>query len=519
MSVAQASAPPALAARRISKRFGATRALDGASVTIAPGEIHGLLGANGSGKSTLIKVLAGVHAPDPGGELEIRGRPVTLPLAPAETHALGLAFVHQELALVPELSVTENLRLGELARRRGWFLSRRHEHEHAERALARGGLELDPRRPVGELEPPARAMIAVIRAVEDLRGRSGVLVLDEPSVFLPQPENQRLFHLARGVVAGGGSVLFVSHDLNEVAGVADRVTVLRDGRALATVDPRSTDRAALVELIVGRGSEPAEKPALADRIAARVTGLHGKLVRDAALEIRAGEILGLTGLAGSGFGEVPYLLFGATPGRGRLELGGATLEVERLTPTRAVKAGIALVPADRARDGGIDELSAADNITVAALGRYARRHGLGLDLGRLRADARRLLAAHHVLPPDPDLAFGALSGGNQQKAMLAKWLHTGAALLLLDEPVQGVDVGARREIVALMRRAVADGGAAICASSDHDQLAETCDRVLVFSAGAVAYVLSGADMTGRQIAEACYWSRSSRLDLAAGGSA
>ncbi len=452
----------ALAVRHVSKSFGGVRALDSASLTLLPGEVHGLLGENGSGKSTLIRILAGYHAPDPGAELEVGGRAARLPLPPGRAHELGIAFVHQELGLIPSLSVLENLRLGELAARRDWRISWRRERVRATAALARFGVDLDPRQPVARLRPVLRALLAIVRAA------------------------RRLFALARQLADAGASVLFVSHNLDEALELTDRVTVLRDGRVVVTVATARLERDALAELMTGRPLEAAvarRRPA--GRVAASVADLTGEVVRDVSFDVHEREVLGLTGLLGSGFDEVPYLLFGARPSRaGRLRLGHDRHDATTMKPGRALRAGIALLPADgEERDGSVGSLPVVDHVTLPVLGRYATR--LGLDRRRMRRDVAGLLARFGVRPSEPRLAFRALSGGNQQKTLLAKTLNIGPRLLLLDEPTRGVDVGAREEIFALIRQAADQGACVICASVDVEELRAICDRVLVFSSGRI----------------------------------
>lgn len=475
----------ALAVRHVSKSFGGARALDDAGVTLLRGEVHGLLGENGSGKSTLIRILAGYHTPDPGAELEVGGRHERLPLPPGRARELGIAFVHQDLGLIPALSVVDNLRIGELAARRDWHISWRRERARAREALARFGVDLDPRQPVARLRPVVRALLAIVRAAEELGGK-GVLVLDEPTVFLPEPETRRLFALVRELVDAGASVLFVSHDLDEVLELADRVTVLRDGRVVVSAPTAALDRDAVAELMTGRAIEAAVSGRQAgERVAASVANLTGETVRDLSFDVHEREVVGLTGLLGSGFEEVPYLLFGARPSRaGRLTLGNDRHDAATMTPHRALRAGIALLPADVQREGGVGSLPVVDHVTLPVLDRYATR--LGLDRRRMLRDAAGLLGRFDVRPCEPRLAFRTLSGGNQQKALLAKTLNAGPRLLLLDEPTRGVDVGAREQIFALIRQAAEQGASVVCASTDREELAAICDRVFVFSGGRIA---------------------------------
>jgi ribose transport system ATP-binding protein len=496
---------PALVATGISKSFGGTQALDGVGLTVLTGEVHGLVGENGSGKSTLIKILAGYHAPDPGGELEVGGRAVTLPLRPGEPRRLGLSFVHQDLGLIPSLSVLENLRLGELASARGLRISWKKLRRGARDTLARYRVELDVRARVAELGPVERALVAILRAAEEMPSRGGVLVLDEPTAFLPRRETDRLIALVREIAASGASVLFVSHDLDEVRTISHRVTVLRDGRSLGTRATAEVAGEELVELVVGRklGGWRPDRGRLSDAAAVTVAGLAGVSVSGVSFGLRHGEVLGLTGLVGAGFAEVLALLCGAGSGAaGRLVLDGATLELSTMTSAAALRAGVVLLPGDRHRDGAVASLSVADNVTLPRLERYTER-GV-LRRSRQLEEAAVLLGQFDVRPRDPRLPYGVLSGGNQQKALVGKWLRTEPRLLLLDEPTRGVDVGARRQIFELIRATAEAGTAVVCASTDHEQLTSICDRVLVFASGRIVEEVAGAGLTAERLAEACY---------------
>jgi ribose transport system ATP-binding protein len=465
-------------------------ALDDVDLTVLPGEVHALLGENGSGKSTLIRILAGYHAPEPGARLEVGGRPVQLPLRPGLPSALGISFVHQDLGLIPSLSVLENLRLTELATMRAARISWARERRRARDTLARYGLELDPAERVGRLAPAERALLAVARAFGD--GGPGLVVLDEPTAFLPPEERERVFGTIRERVAAGASVVLVSHDLDEVRAVTDRITVLRDGRVVASAATRLLDRARLAELLAGPdplSEEPRRGRGSSGRVVGSLEGLTGETVRDLSLDLRDGELLGLTGPPGSGFDVVPYLVFGARPARsGLLRLGPRSLPLRRMAPDRALAAGIALLPGDREREGGVASLSVAENVTLPALDRY--RIGPRLDRGRLLRDAASALASCGVRPAEPRRPLGELSGGNRQKALLAKVLATRPRLLLLDEPTRGVDLASRRRILRLLRDATESGTCVVIASTDREQLAATCDRVLVFSSGHVVEELT-----------------------------
>jgi ribose transport system ATP-binding protein len=504
---------PAVELRGITKTFGGEQALRSASLRIEPGEVHGVLGENGSGKSTLIKVLAGYHVPD-AGELFVRGTPISLPLRAGQARTLGIEFVHQDLGLVPSLTVVENLRIGDLAANESpWFISWRTERRRARKLFNRYGMDLDPAATVATVDPIQRAMLAIVRAVEALKrtlgsgaGATGLLVLDEPTVFLPRTGVQEVFRLIREVVSEGASVLFVSHDLDEVRQVTDRITVLRDGVDVGTVATSDTDESELVQLILGRALNAATGDGRAH--AARqgpclsLSGAASERVGPLDLDVAHGELVGLTGLIGSGFEELPYIIFGATPGAsGQMVLDGASHDLAGMSPAVAIRAGMALVPADRQSDASVPSLATADNISLQWLGRYFRG-------GRLRRRqvvhrAAELTEEFDVRPRDPRRQYWTLSGGNQQKAVLAKWLSTGPRVLLLHEPTQGVDIGSRQQIFRFITRAAADGMAVVCASSDYAQLAAICDRVLVLRRGNLVSELR-RPLTKELIAEECY---------------
>ena len=503
---------PVVALVALSKTFGGARALKGVSLTVLPGEVHGLLGQNGSGKSTLIKILAGFHAPDPGAQLVVNGTPVKLPLQPGQFRDLGMSFVHQDLALIPSLTVTENLRVSELASTRRWHISWAREHRKAADLFARYGVQLSPRAQVSDISVIDRALLGIVRAVDDMRtsnglgqGRRGLLVLDEPTAFLPKEGTDRLFQLVREIVASGASVLFVSHNLGEVREITDRITVLRDGEVVGTVATRDTTEAQMVQLIIGRHLDtlapPTHRPS-ARPIAVSIKGVRGGSLRDVEVDIHEREVLGVTGLLGSGFEDLPTLLFGARQAAaGTMTLARQTYALATMTPAKAITLGIAFVPADRQSDGSIGTVTVTDNLTMQVLGRYFT--ALRLDRGRMVDDAQALIDAYDVRPPTPKMDYQGLSGGNQQKVLLAKWLQTKPSVLLLHEPTIGVDVGARQQIFGVIRDAAAAGTAVVCASADYEQLAAICDRVLIVARGRIVRELTGAEVTEERIAEQC----------------
>jgi ribose transport system ATP-binding protein len=500
-----------LEARHFSKRFGGTLALDDVGLTVDGGTVHGLVGHNGSGKSTLIKILAGYHAPEPGAELSIDGTPVRLPLAPGRFRDLGMAFVHQDPGLIASLSVVENLRIGDLARRRLAPIMWRDEVRHCEALLAEFGMSCDPRAAVETLLPWQRPMLAIIRAVDETRAllrrtgqHRGLLVLDEPTSNLADSNVGQLFEVVRRVQTAGFGVLFVSHDLDEILAVTDHVTVLRDGRVAGSGATSGFSRADLVRLIVGHDIVPTEKELVETRTdhLVAVEDLSGPGVRNVSLSVAPGEIVGCSGLIGSGFAEIGPMLIGAVPAsKGVLRLAGHSIDLAAITPAGAIAAGISYVPGERLREGCIGELSVAENVGLPVLGRFFR--GGWLHRRALASHARAQITRLGVRPDDPALALEALSGGNQQKVLLAKWLQLEPRLLILQEPTQGVDVGAREQIFSIIREFAARGGGVLCLSGDHEQLAMLCPRVLIFRRGRVARELTGSDVTKERIAHEC----------------
>jgi ribose transport system ATP-binding protein len=489
----------------LSKTFGGQKALDNASLEIAPGEVHGLLGQNGCGKSTLIKILAGFHAPDPGSRLEIGGAEVALPLAPGEFRKHRMSFVHQHLGLIPSLTVLENLILGRLAEREAWAINWSAERRAARALFA--SYDIDPDARVADIAPVERALLAIVRAITEMNEAGGVgaglLVLDEPTPFLPKRDIDRLFQLVRAVIAKGASVIFVSHDVDEVMEITDRATVLRDGKVAATIETRAATKSDFIEAIVGRklaAMTPPTPPAVRGPSHAVVHKLSGGTVEGFSLDLAAGEVVGVTGLIGSGYDEIPYLIYGAREARsGTLDIGGRGVELSKIKPRDAIRHGVVLVPADRANAGVIGTLPVADNVTMPTLA--SRFRWWMLRRRAMIAEAGEMGRRFEVRPPDPTMTVASLSGGNQQKVVLAKWLQMGPKLILLDEPTQGVDIGARQTVFRHIASAASAGAAVVCASSDYEQLAAICSRVLIFAAGRVIAVLEGAEINKEAIAE------------------
>lgn len=514
MQPAAPLAPPVLRLSDIAKSFGGARALKGVSFDVRAGEVHGLLGKNGSGKSTLVKILAGFHACDPGGSMEFNGESVALPLKPGDFRRLGMSFVHQNLGLVSSLTVLENLRISSLTSLAHSFINWPNERRQAREALARFDLRLDPDERIDRLSAVDRALLAIVRAFEEVRvssertGKPGLVLLDEPTPFLPREGVAKLFGLVRSIASHGSSVVFISHDIDEVMTITDRATVLRDGSVAGSLVTSDATHEDVVEMIVGRKlarSAPvrsAERVTRAPRV--RIENVSSDKLQDCTVTVGKGEIVGLTGLIGSGYEELPYLAFGARPPRtGTIAFDdGKAVAMSSLTPRKAIDLGLALLPGDRQGASGVDSLSIVDNMFLPDIDRFF--WGGVLHNGRMKAEAKVIGELFEVRPNDPLLKLSALSGGNAQKVLIARWMNRQPTLLLLDEPTQGVDVGTRQSIFLALRAAAAKGMSVICASSDAEQLADICDRVIVFARGSICLEIEGDDISKESIAEACY---------------
>ena len=505
-----------LAVAGATKSFGSNRALRGVDLRVRAGELHGLVGENGSGKSTLIKILAGYHAPDEPTRIEVGGAELRLPVRPAEAYERGLRFVHQDLGLVDSMTVTENVAAGHYGVGRLGRIGWARQRERTRTELERFGVAAEPDALVGTLAGAERAMIALLRSArsgdDDAAIGGKVFVLDEPTTYLARNDVDRLFAFLRRIVAEGSGVILVTHQLSEVLELCETVSVLRDGALVVTRPTAGLAADDIVELMVGRRVERSADtgpPPAGGSARLEVRALAGESVRDVSFAVGPGEIVGITGLAGMGHEEIPYLLFGARPRRGgTILIDGAEHDVS--SPRAAMRLGMALVPGDRGREGIVREASVAENVTLPVIRRLARH-------GRLSASAERalvgsLLERFLVVPPEPGLRIGALSGGNQQKAVIGKWLNTEPRILLLHQPSQGVDVASREAIFGFVRQSAAEGTSVLICSNDHEELARLCERVLVMRDGAVGSTLRRPDIT----AEAVGWASHS---LAAGASA
>lgn len=493
---------PLLKAIGFSKTFRETTVLRDADLTLSQGRVRGLLGQNGSGKSTLIKILAGYHSPDPGSRLEVRGAEIVLPVRPAALSDLGIGFMHQDLALEESSSVLENFLIqdgGSLAP-----VPWRARHREVTQTLADFGLELDASWPVSRLSPGQRAVLALARAVKHVGSEQGILILDEPTASLDRNGVHLLGRAVNRLKARGAAVLFVGHNIEEALELCDELTVLRDGRVVADLATHNLDEATVIRTIVGRDIGQVYPPAQSrpeSDAALSVRGLVGDVVRDLSFTIHGGEILGLTGLAGMGHDEVPELVFGHhAPRAGEVRLDDKPLPAD---PHACLRAGVVLISGDRKRVGAHATASVEENVSLPVFGRYYT--GGALRHRTLRRDVRAMLEAFDVRPPDPSVQIGQLSGGNQQKAIVGKWLSTfgGTTVLLLAEPVQGVDVAARQAIFRHIRAAADRGMAILYVSSENDDLAHLCDRVLVVRNGRLQTELQGAALTRHELTAAC----------------
>jgi ribose transport system ATP-binding protein len=497
---------PMLCARGLSMTFAGQRVLDNVDLDIDPGEIRALVGQNGCGKSTFIKILAGFYDPDHGGAVQIGGDELALGRVGAGDH-VGIRFVHQDLGLVPTLDTVDNLALGHgyrhvSAGRIRW----RAEIAAARKALSSLGYDVDVRRPVAELSISERTAVAVARAISDFRAQARVLVLDEPTANLPVSEARRLFALVRTVAESGIAVLFVSHHLEEVFEVADTVSVLRDGKHVHTGPTKELDEERLVQLMIGRTiDEPLRDnvPIGPGESLLRVAGLATGALVSLDLDVRPGEVVGIGGITGSGREAVAMGLFGGAERTGTVAVDSVVLPAGR--PDRAMAAGMGLVPAERHLNAALLHFSLRENVTVTDPGR-SYVGGL-LRRRREKSDVLTWLDKLQVKPAKTDAIMATLSGGNQQKVVLARWLRMAPRVLVLDEPTQGVDVGAKAEIHALVDQAAGSGAAVLVMSTDSGELARLCSRVLVLRAGVVAEQLIGDDVNADAITAATLGSK------------
>ncbi|CAN5648795.1 sugar ABC transporter ATP-binding protein [soil metagenome] len=494
---------PAIRFANVSKSFGGTLALDDVSFDVLPASVHALCGGNGSGKSTLIKILAGVHQADTG-TIEVDGHSHDASRTnPGWSAAQGLHFVHQSIGTFASLTVAENFAIGSSFGARSLApVPWRSLHRRVGVVLDRFELDVSPRTLMADVPPATRTMIAVARALQDDDSDvRSTLVLDEPTASLPPEEAGVLLDAMRGYARRGHAVIFVSHRLSELLTAADHATFLRDGRHIGTHPVSALSEERLVELITGHGTVPAT---------ARTTNRESQQVRlvlhdysvgpleGISLEVGSGEVVGLAGLLGSGRSTLLQSLFGTRPARaGRVAIDGEDLRVT--TAGAAIAAGIAYVPEDRAGQAAFADLSTRANFTAPRLGIYWNR--LWFRRSSERGDTCAAIERYQIKVADPEANFATMSGGNQQKVVLARWLECKPKVLLLDEPTQGVDIGARNAIHELIRGAAAAGAAVVVVSSDAQELVDLSDRVIGLHAGRISGEVSGADLTVHRCTE------------------
>ncbi|CNF04360.1 ABC transporter ATP-binding protein [Mycobacterium tuberculosis] len=502
-------------ATNISKFFPGTRALDHVSLEVRPGEIHGLIGGNGSGKSTLIKILAGIYTGDPGGRVEIGGRACGADeVTPEFARDNGLHVVHQDLGVFPDLSVAENLTLGNRYERRSSGLIRWSDvRRRAERLIEQFEIDVRPDDSMRAVRQSSRTLIAIARACQDEQTRgSGLLILDEPTASLPAHEVAVLLEKLRSYAAAGQAILYVSHRLDEVLQLTDRVTALRDGENMGTFETAELDEDGLVELIAGPSARTTISETSPKAIAridhepshARlvVDGLRVGGLRDVSFRIARGEIVGIAGLLGSGRSTLLQSLFGLAPHTG----GSVTVngsDVRFTSVAQAMQAGVAYVPENRAEQAIFLDESVALNLAAGRTQEFKR--GMRIRYRSLRNDAKRLIASFGIKAASVDSTIATLSGGNQQKVVMARWVSGEPRLLLLDEPSQGVDVGARAEIWRIVRDAASRGTSVLVVTSDFEELASVVDRAIVLREGTTIAELTRTELTAHSLTRLVYF--------------
>lgn len=487
-----------LAARGISRRFGGVQALDSVSLDIRAGDVRCLAGENGCGKSTLIKILSGVEVPD-AGEIEIGGTTRSR-MHPADALRAGIQVIYQDFSLFPNLTVAENIALAPLIAHRRKLVDPRRVRARAAAVVAELGVRLDLDATVEELTVADRQLTAICRALAE---EARVLFMDEPTTALTQREVRALFRVVETLRERGVATVFVSHKLDEVLEISRHVTVMRNGAVVASGRVEEFDRTSLARAMTGRDVRDQRDVPPLDGTARPVLSVEGLgldgAFEDVTFDVAPGEILGITGLLGSGRSEIAEALFGVTPAqRGRVEVGGARVEIRGIDD--AVAAGIGYVPSDRLTEGLFLDQSIADNVVAGSLDLHRARSGL-LDRARLAGTIDTFFAALRIKAPSVAAPIRSLSGGNQQRVVLAKWLARGPRVLVLNSPTVGVDVGSKEEILDILRREAGRGTGVIVVSDDIPELVAVCHRVLVVRRGRIHRELDGERVTEGSILE------------------
>jgi ribose transport system ATP-binding protein len=490
MAQGTAEQAPELEMRGIGKTFGAIRALTDVSCTVYRGEVHALMGENGAGKSTLMKILSGAYQADPGGEIKLRGQPVTIN-GPLAGRRAGIAVIYQELSLAPNLSVAENIFLGDEKSRMG-LIDRRAMEEVARPLLQRLNAPFSPAARVATLSLAERQLVEIARALAE---HPRILVMDEPTTALSAREAERLFGIIRQLKSEGIAIVYISHRMTEVYELADRVSVLRDGKLVGTLGKDEVNAASIVRMMVGRelssfytkkhGAPAGDRP-----IVLQVEDMSdGGLIKNCSFNIRAGEVVGLAGLVGSGRTELARLIYGADPKTsGRVLVDGKECKIG--SPQDAVDSGIVYLTEDRKALGLFLDMTIRENIGIGVLDEDSHPGGL-LNLRAARARAAKAIAALGIRTLNPGVTAGSLSGGNQQKVLLARLLETKPRVLLLDEPTRGIDVGAKSQIYQIIDELARDGAAILVISSELPELVGISDRALVMRDGRIAGEVQG----------------------------
>ncbi len=485
---------PRLSLSHIEKAFGAHKVLHGVSLTVQPGEVHGLLGENGAGKSTMLNILSGVFSAD-AGRIEIDGAAVTIG-TPMAARLAGVAMIHQELQQVPELSVAQNIYLGAALRKAGGLLVDRAAQENeARRLLAPLDPAIDVTAPINSLRVAQRQIVEIAKA---LRANAKVIAMDEPTSSLTPTEFDRLVEVIKGLAARGVSIIYVSHKMDEVFRICQSATILRDGRLVARLDLTVTPVAQVIEFMVGRElTHVAHQSFATDKVLLQVKGIsRGRAVQDAGFSLHAGEVLGIAGLVGSGRTELLRLIAGVDRAEaGTVEVSGVA--VGSGVRTR-IKAGLGLVPEERKRDGIIRHRPVTSNIGLPAMAQFSR-FGI-IRRAKLRARSQELMQEVRLRPFDVSKPIGSFSGGNQQKAIIGRWLAADTKIYLFDEPTRGIDVGAKAEIYDLIEKLARQGKAIVVVSSELPEVIRVSDRVLVMREGRIAAELGPTEITKANIA-------------------
>jgi ribose transport system ATP-binding protein len=501
----------ALSASGLIKAFAGIRALDNVAIDLGDGEIHALLGANGSGKSTLVKVLTGVYQPD-SGTITVGGRQLPALTSPVQAAQFGIAVVHQEAPLIDTMTVAESVALFRGYPMRAGRIAWDRLHDETEAMLRAHDVHVDPDRLGARLSPAERALVSVVVALDQVKTGLQLLILDEVTAPLPEKQAEAFLDHVRTIANNGTAVLMVTHRLAELHGRADRVTVLRNGRVVHTGAANAVEHKQLVGMMVGASTASVGPAAAGDGAIARLwkafdprsiiapqrrkagetvmvaENLSGDALHDVSFTLRRGEIVGIAGLAESGIAELPLVLGGVVPRTGgRLVVDGKELP-QQMTPRRAIDAGIGLLPVDRLRSGGIATLDITENTLLPALGRFWHARAREEDV------MANVIGSFDVQPPRRDALLGKLSGGNQQKVLLAKWLSLRPNVLILEDPTSGVDPNARATMFRMMREAAEEGVAILFLSTEPDQLAAMCSRIIVLRGGSIAAELTGNDL-------------------------